>query len=190
MHGAGLGTVDLPANLVGQGGSELTLHSCPLVEDGGDGTQRSVGDGMTVGPLLPGGERSDAHPVFADGWCHGIESVDRVAGPELFVGVALVGNRPGLALDRGPRSLASACQVVLGPFELPLGHDEFVAGGAPLTTRFCREATLGAGVDSSSIDGSSFGGAEGLAVIARGGCDLGQRRIGGGDGGGRLGPSC
>ena len=144
---------------------------------------------MSFGPLLPGGECSDVYPVFADGGCHGIESVDRVAGPELFVGVALVGNRPDVALDRGRRSLASACQVVLGPFELPLGHDEVLAGAAPLTTRSCGEATLGAGVDSSSIDGSSFGSAQGVALVDGGGCDLDQRRIRCGDGGGRLGPS-
>ena len=122
-------------NVVGEGGGELALQSCSLVEDGGDGAQRSVGDGMAVGPVLPGVERSDAHPVFADGRCHGVESVDGVAGPELFVGVALVGNCSGVAFDGGPGSLASACQVVLGPFELPLGHGEVVAGGASLTTR-------------------------------------------------------
>ena len=163
--GAGVGTVDRRVEVVGEGGGELALHSCSLVEDGGDGSQGSVGDGMSVGPVLPGGERSDAHPVFADGRCHGVESVDRVAGPELLVGVALVGDCPGVAFDGGPGSLASACQVVLGPFELPLGHDEVVAGGAPLTTRRCREATLGAGVGSSGIDGSSFGGAQGVAII-------------------------
>ena len=150
-----------------------------VVEDGGDGAEGSVGDGMAVGPVLPGGERSDAHPVFADGRCHGVESVDRVAGPELLVGVALVGDGPVVAFDGGPRSLAGAGQVVLGSFELPLGDGEVVAGGASLAAWRCREATLGAGVGSSGVGGSSFGRAQRVAVVGGRCCDLGQRRVGG-----------
>ena len=92
--------------------------------------------------------------MVADGRCHGIEPVDDVAGPEFLVGVALGEDCSAVAFNGGPSSLASDRQVVLGPFELPLGHDEVVAGGAPLTTRRCREAAVGAGVGSSRIDGS------------------------------------
>ena len=105
---------------------------------------------------------------------------------QLVVGVALVGDCPAVAFDGGPRSLASACQVVLGPFELPLGHDEIVAGGAPLTTRSPSRGDVWAPAWTRRASTARASAAsQGVAVVGGGRCDLGQRRIGSGDGGGR-----
>lgn len=109
-------TADRQANVVGEGSRKLALHSSAVVEDGGHGAKGPVGDGMAVGPLHPGVERSDAQPVLADGRRHGVKLVDCVAGSEFFVGFALVSDRPVVAFDGGLGSLASAGEVVLGSF--------------------------------------------------------------------------
>ena len=142
---------------------------------------------VAVGPVLPGVERSDAHPVFADGGCHGVEAVDCVAGPELLVCVALVGDCPGVSFDGGSGSAAGAGEVVLGSFELSLSDGEVVAGGASLTAWRCRRGDVGRRWPrrASSARASAARRASRSSPVAA--ATSAERRVGGRHGSGCLG---
>ena len=83
------------AELVAEGGGELSFGSCLAGEYGDGAVEFGVGYVMAVGPVVPGGEAADVEPVFADGGEHGVEAVDGVAVAELVVGLALGRQAPG-----------------------------------------------------------------------------------------------
>ena len=96
-------------------------------------------------------------PLFADGGQHGVEAVDGLAGPEVFVCVALVGDGLGVAFDGGGGSLAGAFEVVLGPVEPLVGDVEFVAERAAVAARGGVEPMRSGGVASPCVDGPGLG---------------------------------
>jgi hypothetical protein len=145
-------------DVVGERCGELTLKACSPVEDRRDGLQRPVGDGVAVGPVLPDVEGSDAHPMFADRGAHGLEPVERVAGPELLVSVALGDDGVVVAFDGGPGSFTRGGEVVLDAFESALRQIEVVSGGASLAAGRGVEAALRAGMVASGLGGACFSG--------------------------------
>ena len=128
-------------------------------------------------------------PLFADGRQHGVEPVDGVAGPELLVCVALVGDRLGVAFDGGGGSLAGAFEVVLGPVELVLGDVEFVAQRAVVPAGGGVEPMRSGGVASAGVDGAGLGVVQGASIGGGRGRHLGENGVGEVCGGGCLGSS-
>jgi hypothetical protein len=124
--------------------------------------------------------------LFTDRGLCGIELVDGVADPQLLVGVALVSDRSGVALDGWGGALAGAFEVVLGSLELVLGDVEVVAERAAVPARTGVEPIRGGTTPSTCVDGARFGVAQGVSVSRGRGRDLGQDAVGGGGGGGRL----
>ena len=88
--------------------------------------------------------------VFADGGHHRVEEVEGVAAAELVVCVALVGDRPGVAVDGGAGSLTGALEVVLGVFELLLGGVDLAAQVAALPARGGVES-MSCGCDDAGV---------------------------------------
>jgi hypothetical protein len=117
-----LSSLDLGSGyVVADGDGKLLFHAGLTHEDGEHGVEGAIGQVVALGPALPGDQCSDVEALFANGGRHRIEEVDGVAGPELVVGGALVGDCVGVAFDGGAGSLAGALQVILGPVELPFG---------------------------------------------------------------------
>ena len=145
------------AEIVVECGGELLFGAGSVSEDSERRVEGSVGYVVAFGPVLPRGEGLDVDPLFADGRQHGVEPVDGLAGPEVLVCVALVGDRLGVAFDGGGGSLAGAFEVVLGPVELVLGDVEFVAERAVVAARGGVEPMRSGGVASACVDGAGLG---------------------------------
>jgi hypothetical protein len=186
---AAIGALARLVEVVWEHSGKSALRACSLGEDGGDAAQGIVGDGVTVGPVLPNVERPDAHPVFAHRGGHSVEAVDRVASSELFMGVTKIGDGPAVAFDSGASSLAGVGEVVLGPFSLTIGDVEVVAGGTSLPARSSLETTLCAGVATPRLHGACFRASQRFTIISGRCCDVDERRIRHRDCGGRVGPS-
>ena len=182
---------DRGAEVVAEGGGEMLFDAGLVSEHGTRGVEGAVGEVVALGPALPGAERLDAAALFADGGEHRVEEVDGVAVAELFVGVAPVGDRLGVAFDGGGGSLAGACEVVLGSFELLLGDVDFGAQGAALSAWGGVESMLGGCVTAPCFDGAGVGVVQGVSVGGGCCCHLGEDGVGVGRGGGCLGaPRC
>ena len=145
------------AEIVVECGGELLFGAGSVSEDSERGVEGLVGYVVAFGPVLPRGEGLDVDPLFADGRQHGVEPVDGLAGPEVLVCVALVGDRLGVAFDGGGGSLAGAFEVVLGPVELVLGDVEFVAERAVVPAGGGVEPMRSGGVASACVDGAGLG---------------------------------
>jgi hypothetical protein len=170
-------------------GGEVLFGAGSVGEDSERGVEGSVGYVVAFGPVLPRGEGLEADPLFADGRQHGVEPVDGVAGPEVLVCVALVGDRLGVAFDGGAGSLAGAFEVVLGAVELMLGDVEFVAERAVVPAGGGVEPMHSCAVASTGVDGAGLRVVERASIGGGGGRYLGENDVGEICGGGCVGSS-
>jgi hypothetical protein len=176
------------AELVAEGGGELSFGSWLAGECDDGAVEVLVGYVVAVGPVVPGGEAADVEPVFADGGEHGVEAVADVVVAELVVGLALGGKRHGVLLNGGAGSLPSAGEVVLGSYELLFGLVQLVAEGAAVPAGGAVESMLRGGPASTALDGARFGMVQDVSIGGGGGVNRCVHGVGVGDVGGDVGP--
>jgi len=146
--------------------------------------ERSVGYVAAFGPVFPGVQRPDVHPVLAGDGRSGVRLADRL---RVLAGRALVLDGHGVALHRRETSLLGACEVGLRSIDLLLGDVEFAAKAAALTAGSVVQLVSHCDLSSPCVGDASFGVVQCISIGSCFGRHVGGDAVGVGEGGVRLG---